>query len=107
MFRKHLLHPPPHTLALPPQGFEAAVSLMEAAGSTVLCMDALLWEGSKIIQGVQVPPDLTASLWYHLGCARARTGSFPGAAAAFERAQGLLPDHPAVVHELAKSYQVL
>ena len=89
----------------PLQGFEAAVALMEEAGSTLLRMDALLWEGSKIIQGVQVPPDLTASLWYHLGCARARTGSFPEAAAAFERAQGLLPDHPAVVHELAKSYQ--
>ena len=46
------------------QDFEAAAALMTASGASELRMDSNLWEGSKIINGVLIPPDLTASLWY-------------------------------------------
>lgn len=52
------------------------------------------------------PPDLTPSLWYHLGICRARQGAWMQAAAAFEHAVVCLPMHPALVHELAKALQV-
>mmetsp|Transcript_6410 Transcript_6410/g.17111 ORF Transcript_6410/g.17111 Transcript_6410/m.17111 type:complete len:987 (-) Transcript_6410:724-3684(-) len=66
--------------------------------------DPRLWEGTKFITGAASPPDLTASLWYHLGCARASTHSYEGAAAALEQAHAYLPGHPAIMHELAKAY---
>ncbi|GAX76756.1 hypothetical protein CEUSTIGMA_g4203.t1 [Chlamydomonas eustigma] len=87
------------------KGFEKARDLMHGSGLKVLRMDSLLWEGSKIIEGVPVPPDLTVSLWYHLGCVHARLGSFKDAVAAFEEAAQLLPSHPVILHELAKSHQ--
>jgi hypothetical protein len=52
------------------------------------------------------PPDLTPSLWYHLGCTRARLQNWAGAASAYERAAACLPTHPGICHELAKAYQV-
>ncbi|KAF5827975.1 hypothetical protein DUNSADRAFT_18441 [Dunaliella salina] len=70
----------------------------------ILRPDPRLWEGTKFITGAASPPDLTASLWYHLGCARASTNSYEGAAAALEQAHAYLPGHPAIMHELAKAY---
>jgi len=79
---------------------------MEASGLTALRMDAMLWEGSKIIQDVPVPPDLTASFWYHLGCSQARLGSHLEASGAFQRVHQMLPYHPAIIHEQAKCHLV-
>ena len=72
----------------------------------VLRPDPRLWAGSAALSGGSQPPDLTPSLWYNLGLARARLGEWQGGAGAFERAAGCLPSHPAVLHELAKAYMV-
>jgi tetratricopeptide (TPR) repeat protein len=68
-------------------------------------VDARLWEGSKIITGSPTPPDLTTSLWYHLGCVQARLGNFSQACDAMEAAAALLSTHPIIMHELAKCFQ--
>ena len=88
------------------QDFEDVSSIMEAAGMTTLRMDAMLWEGSKVLQDVPVPPDLTASLWYHLGCAQARLGGHLEAVETFQRVHQMLPNHPAILHELATCQMV-
>eukprot|EP00798_Chlamydomonas_sp_ICE-L_P026959 gene26959-35001_t len=84
---------------------DAPNSNSNSNGPPALITDARLWEGSKVKSTGTAPPDLSASLWYHLGCMRARSGMAAPAAQAFEHAAQLLPSHPAVLHELAKIYQ--
>ena len=72
---------------------------------TRLIMDSGLWEGSKVIGGSPDPPDLTSSLYYHLGILRARAGRHLEARQALEVACHLLPTNPAYLHELAKCRQ--
>lgn len=65
-----------------------------------------LWESSKFMSNGSGVPDLSPDLWYLLGCAHARCGRHRKAAEALRRAAGLMPGHPAFLHELAKACQV-
>ena len=85
----------------------ASGSTSSSSGSrTCLVTGARLWEGVNFTSSATASPDLSASLWYHLGVTRARLVAFAAAAAGFERAADLLPTHPTVVQELAKCCQV-
>lgn len=65
-----------------------------------------LWESNKFMSSGAGSPDLSPSLHYHLGCARARLGMWAGAADALAKAVALMPGQPAFVHEYAKALQV-
>ncbi|KAG2482512.1 hypothetical protein HYH03_018557 [Edaphochlamys debaryana] len=67
--------------------------------------DGPLWESRKFMASGSGSPDLSPSLWYQLGLARARCSRAPEAVAALARACELMPNHPVFLHELAKARQ--
>ncbi|GIL69331.1 hypothetical protein Vretimale_13447 [Volvox reticuliferus] len=87
----------------------AAADLARAAELCGGCLrgEGPLWESRKFMSSGSGAPDLSPSLWYHLGCAHSRCGRPREAVAAFQRAAQLMPRHPAFLHELAKACQVI
>ena len=75
------------------------------AGDT-LEYNAALWAGNKFLTKVSQPPDLTAMLWYNLGCMRAIMKDYHGAVEAFKKAVSKEPSRIVFRHELAKALQV-